>query len=65
MPNTYVFNKGKAPIVRGSLLPPIQSECYEVLSDEEVRQAKLAGLPLIYEGDTEFRPLFMTNIPTR
>ena len=60
----YVFNKGKAPIIRGNSAP-INSECYEVVSEEECVQLKLAGMALIYEGDADFVPLWATHIPEK
>jgi hypothetical protein len=60
----YVFNKGKAPIIRGSL-PPIQPECYEVVSEEEGTQLRLAGFSLVFEDAADFVPLWATHIPEK
>jgi hypothetical protein len=59
----YVFNKGKAQAIYGS--KAIQPDCYEVFSDDTVEQLRLAGFSLVFEGDADFHPLFVTNIPDR
>ena len=62
MHGVYVFNKGKAQIIRGNRAP-IQPGCYEVISEEEATQLKLAGFPLVYEGDPDFVPLWVACFP--
>jgi hypothetical protein len=64
MGNRYVFNKGKAPIIRGNSAP-INSDCYEVFSEETVEQLRLAGFLLVFEGDDDFVPLWATHIPEK
>ena len=59
----YVFNKGKAQAIYGSKV--IQPDCYEVFSEETIEQLRLAGFPLVFEGDADFQPLFVTHIPDK
>ena len=59
----YVFNKGKAQAIYGSTA--IQPDAYEVFPDETVELLRLTGLPLTFEGDAEFVPLWVTHIPDK
>jgi hypothetical protein len=59
--NTYVFNPTKAPQIFGQrTFPP---ENYEVVDESTRDILKTSGVPIIAEGDTEFRPLWAVNIP--
>ena len=63
MRGVYVFNKGKAQAIYGS--KATQPDCYEVFPEETTEQLRLAGFSLVFEGDADFRPLFVTHIPEK
>jgi hypothetical protein len=60
----HVFNRGKAPAIYGMKvnIPP---ESYDGFGDEMIDQLKTTSLPLIYEGDEGFCPLWIRNCPEK
>jgi len=60
----HVYNGGKAPAIYGTKVN-IPAESYDGFSDEIVGRLKTTSLPLIYEDDSEFRPLWIQNFPER
>lgn len=60
----YVFNKGKALAIYGALAT-IQPGQYDCFNDELIERLKTTTLPLVYEDDPGFQPLWIGNIPEK
>ena len=60
----HVYNKGNAPAIYG-IESTIQPGHYATLPDELVARLKTTSLPLVYEDDPEFPPLWIRSIPEK
>ncbi|MCK9601481.1 MAG: hypothetical protein M0R06_20735 [Sphaerochaeta sp.] len=61
--NSYVYNPLKAPKITRSKI--YQPQSYEVVDEITVEQLRASGSGVIIEGDEDFIPLFVRNIPAK
>ena len=60
----HVYNKSKAPAIYGAKIN-IPAESYDAFSNETVDCLRGTSLPLIYEDDEDFKPLWIRNFPEK
>jgi hypothetical protein len=60
----YVYNAGKSPVVYGTHIT-VKPGHYEVLPKETIACLKAANIPLVYEDDPKFQPLWVRSFPAK